>query len=39
MAAEQIDYNAEFDYVDVITSKMRVVYQNNMVRILGKDTK
>lgn len=39
MAAEQIDYNADFNYVDVLPSRMRVVYENNMVRIKGKDSK
>jgi hypothetical protein len=39
MAAEELDYNAEFDFNDVLPSKMKVVYETNMVRIKGKDPK
>jgi len=39
MAAEELDYNAEFDFNDVLPSKMKVVYETNMVRIKGKDSK
>ena len=32
-------YNAEFEYNDVPSSKLKVIYETNMVRIKAKDQK
>jgi len=36
-AATELDYNAEFEYNDVPSSKLKVIYETNMVRIKAKD--